>query len=104
MTKYRLTKIILETFLEESGINDRIDLGDEKARILGEITRTRFAGWDRVAQADKFHISLSTLDKYIAEIKELYDETQKNSLILPIRHDNSKEEEILDNTKNIEEL
>ena len=24
------TKIIIETFLEESGINDRIKLGDEK--------------------------------------------------------------------------
>lgn len=102
MSKYRLTKIILETFLEESGINDRIALGDEKARILGEITRTRFAGWDRVAQADAFSISLSTLDKYIAEIKELYDETQKNSLILPIRHD-SKIENQLDNTKSVEE-
>ena len=28
------TKIILETFLEESRILDRIELGDEKARIL----------------------------------------------------------------------
>lgn len=102
MSKYRITKLILETFLEESGINDRIALGDEKARILGEITRTRFAGWDRVAQADTFNISLSTLDKYIAEIKELYDETQKNSLILPVRHD-SKVEEQLDNTKSVEE-
>ena len=35
------TKIILETFLEESGILDRIELGDEKARILEGIMRTR---------------------------------------------------------------
>ena len=28
------TKIILETFLEESGLNDRVALGDEKARIF----------------------------------------------------------------------
>lgn len=27
------TKIILETFLEESGILDRIELGDEKANL-----------------------------------------------------------------------
>ena len=38
------TKIILETFLEESGILDRIELGDEKARILEGIMRTRCAG------------------------------------------------------------
>ena len=37
------TKIILETFLEESGILDRIELGDEKARILEGIMRTRCA-------------------------------------------------------------
>lgn len=35
------TKIILETFLEESGILDRIELGDEKARILEGIMRSR---------------------------------------------------------------
>ena len=35
------TKIILETFLEESGILDRIELGNEKARILEGIMRTR---------------------------------------------------------------
>lgn len=28
------TKIILETFLEESGLNDRVSMGDGKARIL----------------------------------------------------------------------
>ena len=38
------TKIILETFLEESGLNDRVSMGDSKARILEGIMRTRFAG------------------------------------------------------------
>ena len=28
------SKIIMETFFEESGINDRIKLGDTKARIM----------------------------------------------------------------------
>lgn len=28
------TKIILETFLDESGINDRIALGDDKAKNI----------------------------------------------------------------------
>lgn len=91
MTKYNWTKIILETFLEESGINYRIGLGDEKARILGGITRTRFAGWDRISQADRFNISVDTVDKYIKELKHLYDQTQKNSLILPVRPKTNKE-------------
>ena len=40
----RWTKTILEEFLEESGLNDRIAGGDEKARILAGILRTRCAG------------------------------------------------------------
>ena len=51
------SKIILETFLEESGINDRIKLGDDKARILDGIMRTRVAGWTIVKQAEEFNIS-----------------------------------------------
>ena len=35
------SKIIMETFFEESGINDRIKLGDTKARIMEGIMRTR---------------------------------------------------------------
>lgn len=34
------SKIIMETFFEESGINDRIKLGDTKARIMEGIMRT----------------------------------------------------------------
>lgn len=79
------TKLILETFLDESGINDRIELGDEKAEIQARIMRTRCAGWSIVKQADEFCISVDTVNKYIRELKDLYDETQKNSLILPIR-------------------
>lgn len=79
------TKIILESFLEESGINDRISLGDTKARILEGIMRTRVAGWTITKQAEEFGCSIDTINKYIRELKELYDETQKHSLILPIR-------------------
>lgn len=85
------TKIILETFLEESGINDRVELGDDKARILEGIMRTRVAGYSIVRQAEEFNISIDTVNKYIRELKDLYDETQKNSIILPIRKkDNDK--------------
>lgn len=98
MTKQMWTKIILETFLEESGINYRISLGDDKARILDGIMRTRFAGWSITKQASEFNISVDTVNKYIKELKTLYDVTQKNSLILPIRK-KSKVEDKLDDAK-----
>ena len=94
------TKIILETFLEESGINDRIKLGDDKARILDGIIRTRVAGWSIVKQAQEFHVSVDTVNKYIKELKQLYDETQKYSIILPVRKDSKRERE-LDGLENI---
>lgn len=90
------TKIILETFLEESGIIDRVALGDEKARILEGIMRTRCAGWKISKQAVEFNCDVSTINKYIAELKVLYDETQKTSLILPKRINKGKTEHILD--------
>ena len=88
-------KVITETFLEESGINDRIALGDSKARILEGIMRTRVAGWTVAKQAEEFHISVDTVNKYIRELKDLDDETQKYSVILPTRK-NSKIEIKLD--------
>lgn len=79
------TKIVLETFLEESGLNDRIKLEDDKAKILEGLLRTRIAGWTIVKQAAQFNISVDTVNKYIKELKELYDQTQKYSKILPPR-------------------
>ena len=94
------SKIILETFLEESGINDRIKLGDDKARILEGIMRTRVAGWTIVKQAEEFHISVDTVNKYIKELKALYDQTQLHSVILPVRK-TSKTEAKLDRPETI---
>jgi hypothetical protein len=87
-------KIITETFLEESGINDRIKLGDSKARILEGIMRTRVAGWSVAKQAEEFHVSVDTVNKYIRELKDLYDETQRYSMILPIRKQSKREQEL----------
>lgn len=84
----------METFFEESGINDRISLGDEKARILEGIMRTRVAGWSVAKQAEEFHISIDTVNKYIRELKDLYDETQRYSIILPTRKSSNKEKEL----------
>ena len=88
------TKIILETFLEESGLNDRVSMGDGKARILEGIMRTRCAGKTIVEQAEMFNCSVDSVNKYIAELKSLYDVTQKHSLILPVRKNSKKEEEL----------
>lgn len=88
------SKIIMETFFEESGINDRIKLGDAKARIMEGIMRTRVAGWTVVKQAEEFHISIDTVNKYIRELKDLYDQTQKHSVILPVRKQSKKEQEL----------
>lgn len=90
-------KIITDTFLEESGINARIELGDTKARILEGIMRTRVAGWSISKQAIEFNISEDTVNKYIRELKDLYDETQKHSLILPVRKQSKKEKELDNN-------
>lgn len=87
-------KIITETFLEESGINDRIKLGDSKARILEGIMRTRVAGWSVAKQAEEFHVSVDTVNKYIRELKDLYDETQRYSVILPVRKQSKREQEL----------
>ena len=86
------TKIILETFLEESGLNDRVSMGDSKARILEGVMRTRCAGKTIVEQAEMFNCSVDSINKYIAELKSLYDATQKHSLILPVRKQSKKEE------------
>lgn len=90
-------KIITQTFLEESGINDRVKMGDEKARILEGIMLTRYAGWSISKQAIEFHISEDTVNKYIRELKDLYDETQKHSMILPVRKQSKKEKELDNN-------
>ena len=87
-------KIIMETFFEESGINDRIKLGDTKARIMEGIMRTRVAGWTVAKQAVEFNISVDTVNKYIRELKDLYDDTQKYSVILPVRKQSKKEQEL----------
>lgn len=96
------TKIIVDTFLEESGINRRIEMGDDKARILEGILLTRVAGWTIPMQAEKFNISIETVNRYVRELKDLYDATQKNSIILPIRKHKTKweienEEKVDDN-------
>mgnify|MGYP003322812002 CR=1 FL=1 len=80
------TKKVLETFLEESGINDRIKMGDEHAMFLEKVMRTRYAGWKQHRQAaDIPGATIDTVKKAVRELKDLYDETEKNSIILSKR-------------------
>lgn len=85
------TKAVVDTFLEESGINYRIELGDEKAIILEGLLKTRLAGWIISKQAIKYNISVDTVNKYIREIKDLYDQTQLLCSELPPRKKSKKE-------------
>ena len=55
------TKIILETFFEESGLNDRIELGDEKARLM--VVGPNRMQYDRI---------LGLLDYISQEIEKFY--------------------------------
>ena len=57
------TKIILETFLEESGLNDRVSMGDSKARILEGIMRTRCEGKTIEEQAEMYNCSVDSVNK-----------------------------------------
>ena len=87
--RFQLSKIIVDTFLEESGINERIELGDEKAVIQKRLVLTRYANWTIPAQAEDCNLSVDTINNYIRELKDLYDLTQKYSKVLPPR-DKSK--------------
>lgn len=74
-------KIILERFIELAVLTK-----DEE-----EIMRTRVAGWSRTQQAQKLGMSLSTVDKHIAELKLKYDDVQKYDPILPPRRKSKQE-------------
>lgn len=75
------SKIILETFIIEA------NLSKEEEWIM----RTRVAGWSRVKQCERLHISMSTLDKRIRELKKKYDHIQKTNPLLPPRKFSAEE-------------
>lgn len=75
------TKAVLEAFIEEGNLNERQEY----------LMRTRAAGYTIPMQADELHLSVDQINKNIAELKKIYDATQKNSKILPPRKNNSKE-------------
>lgn len=74
-------KIILETFISEALLTK-----EEEA-----IMRTRVAGWSRTKQAMELGMSLSTVDRHIANLKQKYDSVQKYNPILPPRRSSEEE-------------
>lgn len=56
------------------------------------ILRTRIAGWSRVEQSMKLGMSLSTVDRIIARLKQKYDGIQKFDPLLPPRKSSAEED------------
>ena len=75
------TKAILEAFIYEGNLNERQEY----------LMRTRANGMTITEQASNLHLSVDQVNKDIAQLKKIYDITQKNSKILPERKKNSKE-------------
>lgn len=75
------TKMVLEAFIEEGNLNPRQEF----------IIRTRAKGYSISKQADELHLSIDQVNKDIAELKRIYDATQKHSKILPKRVKNKEE-------------
>lgn len=82
MTKQVIwTKAVLEAFIEEGNLTERQEF----------IVRSRAKGYTIPRQAEELHLSVDQVNKDIAEIKRIYDATQKTSQILPLRKKNKKE-------------
>lgn len=74
------TKAVLEEFIKEGNLNER--------QIY--IMKTRSEGYTIARQAEELHLSVDQVNKDIAELKKIYDATQKHSSILPPRLKNKK--------------
>lgn len=75
------TKAVLDAFIKEGNLNER--------QIY--IMKTRAEGYTIARQAEELHLSIDQINKDIAELKKIYDATQRYSSILPVRLKNKKE-------------
>ena len=66
-SKLILTKAMIEGFI----INGCLTYED------AQIVKYRMARWSREKIAEEMHISVSTLDKRIKRLKDVYDEVQR---------------------------
>lgn len=74
-------KILLETFIEEALLTKEEEW----------IMRTRVAGWSRTRQAMELNMSISSVDKIIARLKQKYDNLAKYNPLLPPCKSSDKE-------------
>lgn len=75
------TKMVLEAFIEEGNLNRRQEY----------IIRTRVKGHSIAEQAIHLHLSIDQVNKEIAKLKKIYDQTQSHSFVLPPRKKNRRE-------------
>lgn len=69
------TKPLVEAFIEEGNLNER--------QIF--LLRTRVKGYTIAEQARLLNLSVDQINKDIAKLRKIYDETSKNSKVLPER-------------------
>lgn len=58
------------------------------------VLRTRVAGWSRVEQSMKLGMSVATVDRIIARLKNKYDDIQKFDPLLPPRKSSAEEDQV----------
>lgn len=88
------TTNLLETFLEESGLNKKVEMGSEKAIRLKRILEYRFGEFPRSYIAHELHISPEMVDKHVAELKKMYIEVQKRCPDLPLIRKSKTEDDM----------
>ena len=74
-------KVIVEEFIEQAMLSETEEM----------VIRTRVKGWSRVQQSERLGLSLSSIDRIIASLKEKYDNVQKYDPLLPPRKNSDKE-------------
>ena len=80
-------KKLYEKFMAEAILTDQ-------QKIIMETRVTK--GWTRTKQCQELHISMSTLDREIKKLKEMYDEIQKQFPKELPKRKKSKYEDYLD--------
>lgn len=82
----RWTPEVINEFLEKSGLNERVEYGDEKAKIMCNMMWDRFHNKLLVNSAMDNNISIDTANKYIRELKDLYYSCERFSPLLRDAH------------------
>lgn len=74
MNQVYWTESVRTTFLLESGLMWRSELGSQKARELIMTLKKHIADKTNSEIAEEMHLAESRIDEYIRELKEIYDD------------------------------